>query len=210
MAEHRVFYRRHLPHWQPDGATLFVTFRLADSLSRAVVAELWAEGERRDAALSRISDLEERCRWAYLNERRAFGQWDKALDAASGGPRWLSDSQVTGVVNEALHYRDGREYDLLAFCIMPNHVHLVCTPLMREDGTYHALSRILQSLKRHTARQANRILKRQGSFWQAESYDHFVRDENELDRIVRYVIRNPVKAGLVSDWESWPWTFAKT
>lgn len=158
MAEHRVFYCRRLPHWQPAGATLFVTFRLANSLPRAVIAELRAEGERRDAALSRISDLEERRRQAYLDERRAFGQWDKVLDAASSGPRWLSDFQVASVVSEALHYRDERAYDLLAFCIMPNHVHLVCTPLRREDGTYRALSRILQSLKRHTARQANRVL----------------------------------------------------
>jgi putative transposase len=209
MTKRRVFYRRHLPHWQPNGATLFVTFRLANSLPRAVIAELRAESERRDAALSRISDSEERRRQAYLDERRAFGQWDKVLDAAGSGPRWLSDSQVAGVVNEALHYRDGREYDLLAFCIMPNHVHLVCTPLIREDGTYCALNRILQSLKRHTARQANRILNRHGSFWQAESYDHFVRDENELERIVWYVIHNPVKAGLMSAWEAWPWTFAK-
>jgi hypothetical protein len=84
MAEHRVFYRRRLPHWQPDGATLFVTFRLANSLPRAVIADL-----------------------------------------------------------------------------------------------------------------------------RAESYDHFVRDENELERIVWYVIHNPAKAGLVSAWESWPWTFCK-
>lgn len=209
MTEHRVFYRRRLPHWQPDGATLFVTFRLADSLPRAIVAELRAEGERRDAALLHIGDSEERRRQAYLDERRAFRRWDKALDAVSSGPRWLSNFQVAGVVNEALHYRDGREYDLWAFCIMPNHVHLVCAPLMREDGVYRALNHILQSLKRHTARQANRILKRQGSFWQAESYDHFVRDENELGRIVQYVIHNPVKACLVSAWESWPWTFAK-
>lgn len=210
MAEHRVFYRRRLPHWQPDGATLFVTFRLANSLPRAVIADLRAESERQDAALSRIDDSEERHRQAYLNERRAFGQWDKVLDAASRGPLWLSNSEVASVVCEALHYRDRREYDLLAFCIMPNHVHLVCTPLTQEDGTYRALTRIFQSLKRHTARKANRILERCGSFWQAESYDHFVRDENELERIVWYVIHNPVKAGLVSAWESWPWTFAKT
>ena len=89
---------------------------------------------------------------------------------------------------------------------MPNHVHLVCTPLPREDGTYQPLHRVLQSLKRHTARQANRILGRQGPFWQAESYDHVVRDEAELVRIVEYLINNPVKAGLIADGLSWPWT----
>ena len=93
---------------------------------------------------------------------------------------------------------------------MPNHVHLVCTSLLQEDGTWRPLYRILQSLKRHTARRANEILDRRGSFWQAESYDHVARDSAELERIVQYVIDNPVKAGLVSEWESWPWTYCRS
>ena len=80
----------------------------------------------------------------------------------------------------------------------PNQVHLVCTPLAQDDGTFRPLNRILQSLKR------------QGAFCQAESYGRFARDENELERIVWYVIDNPVKTGLVSAWESWPWTYSKT
>jgi REP element-mobilizing transposase RayT len=67
----------------------------------------------------------------------------------------------------------------------------------------------MQSLKRHTARQANRILNRRGTFWQAESYDHVVRDEQELERIVEYVIDNPVKAGLIADGLAWPWTYVR-
>ena len=71
----------------------------------------------------------------------------------------------------------------------------------------YPLKRIMQSLKRYTARQANKVLERKGAFWQAESYDHVVRDADELVRIVQYVINNPVKAGLVSYWEAWPWTY---
>lgn len=165
MCKHRVFYRRSLPHWQPPGATLFITSRLAGSLPRAVIEELQAEQERQEFALSRIADIEERRRQASLNARQAFGRWDLALDRASRGPHWLQQPPIAAVVVEALHYRDGRMYDLLAFCIMPNQVHLLCTPLTREDGTYHPLPRILQSLKRHIARQANVILGRQGPFW---------------------------------------------
>jgi len=209
MTDRRVFYRRHLPHWQPAGATQFVTFRLAGSLPSAVIAALQRECEQEEDALSRISDAEERQKQAYLNAQRAFGRWDAALDTSDSGPHWLAHPQIAAVVVEALHYRHGRVYDLLTSCIMPNHVHLVCTPLLREDGTYHALYRILQSLKRHTARQANKILERQGAFWQAESYDHVVRDADELVRIVQYVINNPVKASLVSNWEDWPWTYMK-
>jgi putative transposase len=209
MTDHRIFYHRHLPHWQPAGATLFITFRLAGSLPRATIAVLQEKCEQEERALSHIGDAQERQKQAYLDARRAFGRWDAALDISDDSPHWLTDPQVAAVVVEALHYRHERVYDLLAFCVMPNHVHLVCTPLQREDGTYHALHRILQSLKRHTARQANKVLARQGAFWQAESYDHVVRDTDELERIVQYVINNPVKAGLVSDWEAWPWTYVK-
>jgi putative transposase len=207
MNNYRPFYRRHLPHWQPPGATLFVTFRLAGSLPQAMIDELQAADRQRETVLSRIEDRAERQKQANLEARRSFGRWDIALDEAQSGRRWLAIPAVANVVAEALHYRDGRVYDLMAFCIMPNHVHLVCTPLPGEDGKCHPLQRILQSLKRHTARQANRILGRQGAFWQAESYDHVVRDERELARVVDYVIDNPVKAGLTSDGLSWPWTY---
>jgi putative transposase len=68
----------------------------------------------------------------------------------------------------------------------------------------------MQSLKRHTARQANLALGRQGAFWQDESYDHVVRNAGEFERIVSYILENPVKAGLVSDWQAWPWSYLKT
>jgi putative transposase len=207
MKEYRPFYRRQLPHWQPPGATLFVTFRLAGSLPQSVIEELQVMDRQREAALRRIEDDAERRGQMDLESRRAFGRWDTALDLAQSGRRWLAVPGVAQVVVEALHYRHGQVYDLAAFCIMPNHVHVVCTPLPRQDGTCYPLHSILQSLKRHTARQANRILGRQGAFWQSESYDHVVRDEAELERIVEYVINNPVKAGLIDDGLSWPWMF---
>jgi len=205
----RPFYRRHLPHIQPPGATLFITFRLANSLPRAAIGELMAERQRVEKNLEQIADPAERARQAYLEERRLFGKWDEALDTSQQGPRWLADHRIAELVAESLHYRDGRVYTLHASCIMPNHVHLVCTPLEKSDGTYHSLTAILHSLKRYTAREANRILGRGGAFWQAESYDHVVRDEREFRRIIAYVLNNPVKAGLVSTWEEWPWNYLK-
>ncbi len=67
----------------------------------------------------------------------------------------------------------------------------------------------MHMLKGYSAHEANGVLKRQGKFWQAESYDHFVRDGAELERIIYYVVNNPVKAGLVDDWDQWPWTYWK-
>jgi putative transposase len=209
MLTYRPFYRRRLPHVQPPEATLFITFRLADSLPQSVIEGLRAERQRVEKAIDRISDHDERIRRDYLEERRLFGRWDEALDTSQQGPRWLADSRIATLMVESLHYRDDQVYTLHAFCIMPNHVHLVCTPLEKADGTCHSLTAILHSLKRYTAREANKVLGRQGTFWQQESYDHVVRDEGEFERIVGYVFNNPVKAGLVSTQEEWPWSYCR-
>ncbi|HCA80801.1 MAG TPA: hypothetical protein DEP53_13820 [Bacteroidetes bacterium] len=67
----------------------------------------------------------------------------------------------------------------------------------------------MQSLKRHTAREANKILGRRGAFWQDESYDHVIRNSEELERIVLYVLHNPVKAGFVKNWRDWKWSYSR-
>jgi REP element-mobilizing transposase RayT len=88
---------------------------------------------------------------------------------------------------------------------MPNHVHIVIN--VERSGT--SLYKILQSLKAYTARECNKILNRTGSFWQHESYDHVIRNDKELNNIIWYVLNNPVKAGLVSDWQKWKWNYCK-
>ncbi len=206
---YKPFYRRHLPHFQPPGAILFITFRLKGSLPRAVLDELREMRARVERSLERIGDPLERARQADLEARRLFGKWDAALHTVRQGPRWLEEPRVARIVVESLHYRDGKVYDLYAFCVMPNHVHLVCQPLQRLDGKYHSISAILHSLKGFTARMANQELGRQGPFWQDESYDRVVRNEKELRRIIQYVLNNPVKAGLVRTWEEWPWSYVK-
>ena len=93
-------------------------------------------------------------------------------------------------------------YDLAAYAVLSNHLHLLLFPKI-------APSRLLQSLKGATAREANRILGRTGeSFWQAESYDHWVRNEGERQRIAAYIEDNPVKAGLVQRVQDYPWSSA--
>jgi REP element-mobilizing transposase RayT len=92
-------------------------------------------------------------------------------------------------------------YDLRAWVIMGNHVHVLLLPKVPP-------SRLLQSLKGSTARDANRLLGKTGSFWQAESYDHWVRDESEFLPVVRYIENNPVRAGLVARAEDYPWSSA--
>lgn len=202
----KEFYRRHLPHWQPRDAVFFITFRLKDSLPVEVIKFLKDERKRTKRMLEELP-ASERENQKYLEERRHFGKWDSFLDKAEIGPRWLGQPEIADIIEEAFHYRDGKVFDLHAFCIMPNHVHIVFS---RSD--WHSdlpLGRIMQSLKRHTARQANLTLGREGSFWQDESYDHVIRDNEEYKRIIHYVLENPVKAGLVPKWDEWQWTYCK-
>ena len=206
---YKLSYERHLPHIQPPGATLFVTFRLVDSLPAEVQQRLINEAERAEQALNQITDEGERRRQAYRDQKRLFARWDEALDNATAGPHWLRQPKVAQLVAEGLHYRHGRVYDLDTFCIMSNHVHVLFTPLARPDGSYIALSAIMQSLKGFTARQANKLLSREGQFWRHESYDHVVRDSAELERMRQYILNNPVKAGLATGPEEWPWSYCK-
>jgi REP element-mobilizing transposase RayT len=206
---YKLSYSRHLPHIQPSGATLFITFRLVDSLTAEVQQRLINEAERAQHALSQITDEDERRRQAYNCQKRLFARWDEALDNTASGPRWLDQPKIAVLVADSLHYHHGRVYDLDTFCIMGNHVHVLFTPLAKSDGTYIALSAIMQSLKGYTASQANELLSRKDQFWQHESYDHIVRNAAELKRIRLYILNNPVKAGLVTSQEKWPWSYSK-
>jgi len=196
----REYYRRRLPHIQVAGSTYFVTFRLMNSLPKGALEKLAEESERIKKLSPDQIDIEQR-RW--------FGKFDDYLDKVLCGEAFLKNEQVADLVAEAIRYRDGKVYTLEAFTIMYNHGHVVCTPLEKENGEYNSLTEIFQSLKRHTARKSNLILGRSGAFWQDESYDHIVRSQAELERIVKYVLYNPVKAGLVDNWKDWKCSYSR-
>ena len=206
---YKPFYEHRLPHYQPVGAVLFVTFRLAGSIAAAVLRELAAEADRIEAMLQKVKDPDDRQAQAYLEQRLMFGKWDHALHFSRSGPTWLREPAIAEDVAAALMLRDGQVYELHAYCIMPNHVHVVFEELTRLDGAQYSLQTIMHSLKRYTAQQANLLLGREGQFWQHESYGHVVRDEAERIRIVAYVMSNPEKAGLVAPGENWPWCYSK-
>ena len=128
---------------------------------------------------------------------------DRHLDTTRVGPMYLRRCDVAGIVVNAL--RRGAEllyYDLGAFVVMGNHVHVLLRP-------HQAASRVLQWLKGTTAREANQLLGRTGqAFWQRESYDHLVRDERELEGIAAYIENNPVKAGLAAEASQYRWSSA--
>ncbi len=196
MSRERIT-RRNLPHWYVPGAMHFVTFRLAGTLPRQVIDDL--KQRRRELLLGRadgISALEHRRRV----HKQLFAAYDRYLDL-NREIAWLADPRIASVMRASLYHLHGKHYALLAYSIMPNHVHVLFQPLIAEqefaedsesdtgeDADRHGpLASIMHSLKGYTAHQANQILRRKGAFWQHESYDHWVRDEDELERIVDYI-----------------------
>lgn len=175
--------RGYLPHFDGGETVQVVCFRCPDSLPAAVVAEWRAKlshmpAEQASQEIRRLSD-------AYLD--RCAG------DAVLGQPA------VAHVVQGALLHFDAERYRLHAWVVMPNHVHVLVTPV----GA-NGLSEILHSWKSYTASQVNRLLARRGELWQRESFDRYIRDEEHFVAAAEYIESNPVKAGLCSRPEQWP------
>ena len=204
------YYERNLPHWQEPGAEYFVTFRLAGTLPKELILELQ---NQRKAISSKFGADRKIPRVTHRLEAVFFKKYEYLLDGSSYGPDWLKEEKVVSIVKEAIHYRDQKEYDLYAFCIMSNHVHMVFKDLASPKSSivkdHFPVTEMLKNLKSYTGLQANRELGRKGSFWHEESYDHMIRNDESLERIISYTINNPVKVNLVKTWREWPHTYCK-
>ena len=202
------FYHRKLPHYQPAEATFFVTFRLAGSIPKDVIRRLRENHQLLEKGILQQHDLSEKEKreLQYAGQKRLFADVDAFLDTNPNEPYWCREKAVAEIGVEAIHYRDTKQYDLHAYTIMPNHVHMMMTLLPGAP----VLFKVMQHLKRISAKSSNKFLNRTGSeFWENESYDHVVRDKNEFYRILNYILRNPVKAGFVKEWQDWPYIFVK-
>jgi putative transposase len=170
--------RRRLPHIYPEDRWLFVTWHLHGSLPRA----LYPPPEKSSA-------------------KNAFVWMDRYLDTTRDGPMFLRNPVVASLIVKALNHgvKIGL-YDLRAFVVMANHVHILFRPRQKA-------SEALQWIKGTTARAANQALARTGQpFWQRESYDHWIRDQRQFERAIAYIENNPVKAGLVTERSEYPWS----
>jgi putative transposase len=176
------FYRRNLPHWQPEEGAIFVTWRLYGSLPKGFTEDLrkWNDEPGKQ----------------FLNA-------DRMLDAASSGPHWLKDPEIAGCAEGAI--QRGAElghYMLRAYVVMPNHVHALLEP-------HVPLHKLMGGIKGVSAHDANAKLGRTGKpFWQDESFDHWIRDAAQFARTKTYIENNPVIARLCAKPEDWPWSSA--
>jgi type I restriction enzyme R subunit/putative DNA methylase len=205
-----IHTRGYLPHVKREGAVYFVTFRLADSLPKEVLLKFLAEKaerlQRLEMQRSRpqpaaqpkpIADSEESIERDYLR------QMERYLDKGAG-ECVLRRPDLAELVAGAIRFFVDQRYRLDAWVVMPNHVHAVLWPIPN-----HTVSEILKSWKQYTATRANRILNRAGTvFWQPETFDHWIRNDEEHARCCRYVVHNPVKAGLAKTPEDWRWSSA--
>jgi len=201
-------YTRHLPHWRQEGATYFVTFRLADSLPAGRIREL---AYLREQWEQRNPPPRNEAAWEALT-RTTMERVERWLDAGSGSCQ-LRRSEAAALVEQSLRHYDGQQYDLNAFVIMPNHVHLLVRPYSDCD---HPLERIEQAWKSHSSRNINELFGASGALWQTESFDRIVRDDEHLLKCIHYIGSNPRRAGLNvcecprwirEDWRRLGWQF---
>ena len=190
--------RGRLPHWEVEGGTYFVTFRLCDSLPQSVLESI--RFERKDILLTaerqarKLNDTELKRLEELFSERI-----EACLDSGIGAC-YLAKPQIADLVAGALQFFDDQRYRQFAWSVMPNHVHAVFRALPN-----WSLEKILHSWKSFTAKEANKMLEREGGFWEEEYFDHLIRDEDEFYTYTEYVASNPRRAGL----KGWRWAWVR-
>jgi REP element-mobilizing transposase RayT len=192
--------RGYLPHVKREGASYFITFRLADSLPQEVLLRFLHEKAQDLRQFERVTmDTPSGAQAtspkvsAAEIERDYRRKVERYLDQGAGACH-LRRPDIAEMARDAFLHFHARQYLLDEWVIMPNHAHLTLWPMPN-----FTLSEILKGRKQYIAKQANRILGATGEpFWQTESLDHWIRDDAEKSRIRRYIRANPVKAGLCS------------
>ena len=186
--------RGYLPHFDAVGVSQFVTIRLADSLPTSVHNALEAE----------LALLKQNQGSPTERLRRRQARLEQLLDAGYGAC-WLKSEDVALVVVASLTFLVNEGHSIFRWVIMPNHLHLLIA--VRQG---YELSSVMRRFKGYTAKEANKVLQRSGSFWFPEFFDRYIRDEQHYEDVIRYIDRNPVQAGLVKHEAQWRFSSAGT
>ena len=185
-SQETIHTHHKLPHWQQNNSACFVTWRLDDSLPQETLDQ-W-ETERQAWLNTNPKPWSEETEQDY--HRRFSDRLDEWLDSGSGSCA-LRDPEVREIVTKALQHFHGERYQLHAFVVMPNHVHVLFSP---QDG--YGLPDILHSWKSFTSKEIGRRLGDNGRFWQPEYFDRLIRNERHFSKVAQYIVTNPVKANL--------------
>lgn len=186
----------NLPHWQSNDAIYHISFRLADSVPQSVFARwiqerecLIANAKQHDEELS--AEIERKAHYLYSE------QVERYLDVGYG-KCYLNKAEIAKMVALSFNHFNNVRYRLHAWCIMPNHVHVIVVVMPDND-----LSKIIHSWKSYTAHRANKMLGLTGAFWQPDAYNHIIRSRKEYHFQIQYTWENPEKAKL-QNWQ-WRW-----
>ena len=210
-----VYRKRHLPHQVPSGYPIFLNWNLKGAVPRQVIDELEEKARRlaNEPRRAGESDQDRRVRHAkVLFARRDasldrdfhlfVSSTDKQIYTFENRPMWLADPFAACEVVKSFLWGVETRYRLWAFVVMGNHVHGLLTPEVD-------LEVITQGIKGFTAYQINKTQSARGRiFWQDESFDHWVRDDEEFFRVINYIEQNPVVAGLCEQADQWVWSSA--
>lgn len=180
--------RGYLPHLDADQTIQFISFRLHDAVPANII-EQWKE-ELHWTEKTASNSKEAATLRKKIEEYQDSGK----------GACYLRDERIAALVQDTLKRFDGERYRLIAWCVMPNHVHLLV-----EAKTGYPLSDTVHSWKSFSAHKANDLLGRKGKFWMPDYFDRFIRDGKHFVASCEYIRQNPVKAGLVVAPEDWPW-----
>jgi len=209
----KTYYKNALPHINPRGTQFFVTFRLEGSIPKSKLKEWEDQYHNKCNEIESIEDEKERNTKMFDHRKRSFVIYDDLLESINSGPHYLKEKEVLEIIKEQLHRFDGDLYDLIAYSIMSNHVHILVDTsqiVLSEEieakvyDNHSELSYILKRVKGASASFANKKLKRKGRFWHKENYDIYIRNEKMLKNVIGYILDNPVKASLVKTWEDYP------
>ncbi len=203
MPELVDMHRGTLPHIQEEGRIFSVTWRLAFTLPQVIlnILDEMHEFDQLKQDNSITAEVYER-RYAIL-----ANQYDDYLGKLKDPELDLSQPHFAKIVCQALRFYHLKLYLLHAYCVMPNHLHLLIQPLPNNNNEFPKNSDIVRKIKSWTAHQINVILNREGTIWQHEYFDRYIRNQADYGRTVQYFLGNPVKAKLAKQHEAWPWSY---
>lgn len=212
-------YKGKLPHFDHIGATFFVTFSLYNSLPVPIAKALKAErtNDREEIKTDKkLTDSEKEKKLEEI-ERKYFLKYDAILDSETYGDRYLSETTCMEIMKEVMAEYDGKYYLLEAYCVMPNHVHLLIDTSIQLpiDGSdiviekYKYLFQIMNKIKGKTGLLLNKHCGTSGQVWEYESFDKYIRNAIHFQRSLHYTLNNPVKATLVKEWSDWAGTYCR-
>ena len=181
LKETEVSFKDNLPHMHQEGVIQYITFRLNDSLPQ----------KARDEIKNRLTNFKENNPEPWDNNTTyrywtLMGKLQSRLLDNGYGNCILKDPEVRKIVDDAIIHCNGLTYELIAYVVMPNHVHMLIKPIEQ-----HSVMSIMQSLKSFTASRINRLTGNKGPVWMKRYYDRMVRNPRDLEHYVKYIACNP-------------------